>query len=53
MNGIMFSTLACPGRQLETIISKTDEFGYEGIQWRGGPDKHVGLDMTSAQTGLA
>ena len=51
MNGIMFSTLGCPGWQLETIISSANEFGYEGIQWRGG--LHVRSDMAVAQMGLA
>jgi hypothetical protein len=53
MNGIMFSTLACPGWQLETIISEANEFGYEGIQWSGRLDNNVRSDMIAAQTGPA
>jgi len=50
MNGMPISTLAWHGWQLETILLKANEFGYEGIQWRGGPDNHVRSDMTAAQT---
>ena len=41
MNPITFSTLACPGWSVDTIITKAAEFGYDGIEWRGGPEGHV------------
>ena len=41
MNPIAFSTLACPSWSINTIITKALEFGYEGIEWRGGPQGHV------------
>jgi len=49
MNPITFSTLACPQWSLETVISKAIEFGYDGIEWRGGPDGHVQPMMPVAQ----
>ena len=41
MNPITFSTLACPGWSIDTIITKAVELGYDGIEWRGGPEGHV------------
>ena len=41
MNSITFSTLACPNWPIETVIAKASEFGYDGIEWRGGPQGHV------------
>ena len=41
MNMVAFSTLACPQWPIETILKKTAAFGYEGIEWRGGPDGHI------------
>lgn len=41
MTTIMFSTLACPSWSVETIITKAVEFGYDGLEWRGGPQGHV------------
>ncbi|HSL30353.1 MAG TPA: sugar phosphate isomerase/epimerase family protein [Anaerolineales bacterium] len=41
MNMLAFSTLACPGWSIETVLEKAIEFGYEGIEWRGGADGHV------------
>ena len=41
MNPITFSTLACPGWSIHTIITKAAELGYDGIEWRGGPEGHV------------
>lgn len=41
MNLLAFSTLACPGWSIETILKKAVAFGYEGIEWRGGPDGHI------------
>jgi len=49
VNPITFSTLACPHWQAETIIAKAIEFGYDGIEWRGGPQGHVQPEMPGAQ----
>jgi sugar phosphate isomerase/epimerase len=49
MNPITFSTLACPGWSVETIITKAVEFGYDGLEWRGGPDGHVRPTMASRE----
>jgi sugar phosphate isomerase/epimerase len=49
MNPITFSTLACPHWQIETVIAKAVEYGYDGIEWRGGPEGHVQPTMPAAQ----
>jgi len=49
MNPITFSTLACPNWSIETIIAKASEFGYDGIEWRGGPQGHVQPTMPAAE----
>ena len=62
MNPIAFSTLACPDWSIERITATASEFGYDGIEWRGGPQGHVQptmpaarkavLEKTSMDTGL-
>src|SRR4026209_1675512 len=49
MNPISFSTLACPNWSIERVIAKASEFGYDGIEWRGGPQGHVQPTMPAAQ----
>ena len=49
MNQVTFSTLACPSWSIETIIKKASEFGYDGIEWRGGPQGHVQPTMSAEQ----
>lgn len=49
MNTITFSTLACPSWPIETVIAKASEFGYDGIEWRGGPQGHVNPAMPTPQ----
>jgi sugar phosphate isomerase/epimerase len=49
MNPITFSTLACPDWQTETVIAKAMEYGYDGIEWRGGPQGHVQPTMPTGQ----
>ena len=49
MNQVTFSTLACPSWSIETIIKKASEFGYDGIEWRGGPQGHVQPSMPAEQ----
>jgi len=63
MNPIGFSTLACPAWTIETIITRAAEYGYEGIEWRGGPQGHdqpkmppakmAGLQQMSMDTGIS
>jgi len=52
MNPITFSTLACPHWQIETVIARATEYGYDGIEWRGGLQGHVQPDMPAAQKSL-
>lgn len=52
MNPVSFSTLACPNWSIETVIAKASEFGYEGIEWRGGPQGHVQPTMPTVQKAL-
>ncbi|HJR79155.1 MAG TPA: sugar phosphate isomerase/epimerase family protein [Anaerolineales bacterium] len=49
MNPIAFSTLACPSWSINTIITRAVEFGYAGIEWRGGPQGHVQPTMPSRE----
>jgi len=49
MNPVSFSTLACPNWSIETIIAQASEYGYDGIEWRGGPQGHVQPTMPTAQ----
>jgi len=49
MNTVSFSTLACPNWSIENTIAKASEFGYDGIEWRGGPQGHVQPTMPTAQ----
>jgi sugar phosphate isomerase/epimerase len=52
MNPITFSTLACPRWQIETVLAKASAFGYQGIEWRGGPEGHVQPEMAPARKAL-
>ena len=52
MNPIGFSTLACPGWTIEMIITRAAELGYEGIEWRGGPEGHVQPEMSNAKKAI-
>jgi sugar phosphate isomerase/epimerase len=49
MNPITFSTLACPHWGIETVIAKASEFGYDGIEWRGGPQGHLQPDLPATR----
>ena len=49
MNPIALSTLACPSWSINTIITKASEFGYQAIEWRGGPQGHVQPMMLSLE----
>jgi len=41
MNAVTFSTLACPNWRVQTVIAQASRFGYDGIEWRGGPQGHI------------
>jgi len=41
MNAVTFSTLACPSWTIQTVIANASAFGYDGIEWRGGPQGHI------------
>jgi sugar phosphate isomerase/epimerase len=41
---LSFSTLACPAWDADTVVSRCAEMGYDGIEWRGGPDGHVSTE---------
>lgn len=49
MNLVAFSTLACPGWSIPTVIAKAVEFGYEAIEWRGGPEGHIQPTISSSE----
>jgi len=49
MNPVSFSTLACPSWSIETIITKASKFGYDGVEWRGGPQGHVQPTMPAVR----
>lgn len=38
---LAFSTLACPEWDAETVIRRASELGFDGVEWRGGPDGTV------------
>jgi sugar phosphate isomerase/epimerase len=40
-NPVTFSTLACEEWPAETVIERAAQFGYDGLEWRGGPQGHV------------
>ena len=49
MNPVAFSTLACPEWSIATVIAKASAFGYDGIEWRGGPQGHVQPTMPESR----
>ncbi len=46
-----FSTLACPEWDAATVIERAAVYGYDGVEWRGGPDGTVRVDWTAATRG--
>lgn len=61
-NALTFSTLACPEWSIATVIANAAAYGYDGLEWRGGPRGHVhpalpaearaGLRRAMAEAGL-
>lgn len=44
-----FSTLACPEWTADTVVQQAARIGFDGIEWRGGPDGTVRPDWSAAQ----
>jgi sugar phosphate isomerase/epimerase len=49
MNPLAFSTLACPDWSINTIVTKAAQYGYEGIEWRGGTQGHIQPGMSTRE----
>jgi sugar phosphate isomerase/epimerase len=49
MNLLAFSTLACPSWSIPTVIEKAVEFGFQGLEWRGGMQGHIPPTMTARE----
>ena len=49
MNPVTFSTLACPNWTVQTVITQASEFGYDGIEWRGGLQGHIQPSASAEQ----
>ncbi len=48
-NPLTFSTLACGEWSRETVIERAAAFGYDGVEWRGGPQGHVSPALPAAE----
>jgi len=48
-NPITFSTLGCGEWPRETVIERAAAFGYDGVEWRGGPQGHVSPALPAAE----
>src|ERR1700720_2193570 len=48
-NPVTFSTLACGEWSAETVITRAAEFGYDGVEWRGGTQGHISPAMPTAE----
>lgn len=46
---LAFSTLACPEWDAAMVIARAVAFGFDGVEWRGGPDGTVRTDWTADQ----
>lgn len=49
MNPLAFSTLACPEWTAEQVIDKAEVWGYQALEWRGGPQGHVPPTLPAAR----
>ena len=48
-NPLTFSTLGCGEWSRETVIERAAAFGYDGVEWRGGPQGHVSPALPAAE----
>jgi len=48
-NPLTFSTLGCGEWSRETVVERAAAFGYDGIEWRGGPQGHVSPTLPAAE----
>ena len=48
-NPLAFSTLACGEWSRETVIERAAAFGYDGVEWRGGPQGHVSPALSATE----
>jgi sugar phosphate isomerase/epimerase len=48
-NPLAFSTLGCPEWTIEAVVAKAAQFGYDGIEWRGGPEGHLSPALSPQQ----
>ena len=48
-NAFALSTLAAPEWPAEVVIERAAAFGYDALEWRGGPDGHVPPSLSAAQ----
>ena len=49
MNRVTFSTLACPNWTIHEVIAQASRLGYDGIEWRGGPQGHIQPSASAEQ----
>jgi len=49
---LAFSTLACPEWDAVTVVSHAAAGGWNGIEWRGGPDGTVRTDWPAERRGV-
>ena len=45
---LAFSTLACPEWSPLEVVSRASAMGFDGIEWRGGPEGHAGPQLSAA-----
>lgn len=48
-NALTFSTLACPEWSVEEVVARASNMGYDGLEWRGGPQGHARPNLTHAE----
>jgi sugar phosphate isomerase/epimerase len=49
VNCVAFSTLGCPNWTVEQVIERAAGYGYDALEWRGGPSGHIRPDLTPAR----
>jgi sugar phosphate isomerase/epimerase len=45
---LAFSTLACPEWPALEVVERAATMGFDGIEWRGGPDGHAGTHLPAS-----